>query len=124
MILQVSGKNEFTFIPSIAGNETAEPGKQWRIIVRKINISVANNRFTFTKDNGSIDIDNYKYLKDSIIRHENAPDLEGPDKSIIRLTTDILFSDIYPELFPVLQQLLSFVIKLIVPDGALETKKL
>lgn len=123
MQIDVSGKNEFEFIPEIAGNENEPKEKQWRIVVKKVNFMIEGNKFSFKTTDGRIDYDNFKFIEKSIVKHINPPNLKIDDKKTEELTTDILLSDTYAALFPVVRALYFFLIKLVADDAALETKK-
>ena len=123
MQIDVTGVNEYEFIPEIAGNEKEEHDKQWRIVVRRFNFGLECNKFKFKTDSGLIDYDNYQFLKRSIVKFVNAPNLvkEGGEKE--ELTVETFLSDKYPELYPVVIALYSYMEKLIVSGSGIETKK-
>jgi len=125
MKINVNSQNNYKFYPDISDNLNLSEDKRFVVIVRKVNQTLSSGKWTHygrTENEIDMEIDLRAKVKNQIVRIENPPLLKIDGKTEKELTVDILLSDDYSELFPIVSQLIEFLNK-IEREGGFETKK-
>jgi hypothetical protein len=123
MKLKVSAKNEYKFVPEIGGNRNAPESEKFVVIMRRLNQTLNNARWTSFGKNGEVYVDIRKTISDHIVRLINPPLLQTSEGNEIELTIDILLSDTYPELDQLIEQIAAEVNRLAVTRETKDVKK-
>jgi len=127
MIIDVKARNERIFIPEFGGNQKLDPQTQFKIKVKKLNQTIYSNRWsTMTNNNDNdieISIDYIDRVKAHVIGFVNPPMLQITETEQKELTIDILLSDDYEVLFPIVEELHYFINDLYDEEDETETKK-
>ena len=125
MKLKVAEKNEYPFYPDIdfehegktINNKDFPIADRFCIITKKINTSIHYADLTRQREDGTTATDMAKRLRFSIVRLVNPFKISQPDGKEIELTVDMLLSDVYKELFPIVTEFMIFVSKLEFEDA-------
>lgn len=106
MILNVT-KNEYPYYPDVQNNLELPEKDRFTFILQKKSQTLNIHEWGDIKDGGKVNIQVEKYIRSHVKGIENPPQIgetkEGQEPLFLNL--DILFSEVYPELFDILEDL-------------------
>jgi hypothetical protein len=124
MKIKVNGNNVRKFYTSLWGNLEQEKDAQFCINIKKLSLAVHSDKWTNGQLEGNMSIDIKNYIKSHVIDFVNPIILEDKNtKKDVELDKAILFSDTYEELYPLVEELLTFIQKMYEEDNDEDVKK-